>query len=101
MLTEYEAQKIRSRMLEELNAGPRAAWQCAAGLVLVTGLAVAGVVHDPAPNRSSYIAQEPAQASYSPADDLERQIYRVEPEAPADVTGNPVPVAAYGLQAFE
>jgi len=103
MLTEYEAQKIRSRMHEELNAGPRAAWQCAAGLLLVIGLAVADAVHDPAPNRSSYIAQVPerAQASYSPADDLEAQTYRVEPEAPADVTSNPVPVAASGLQAFE
>ena len=103
MLTEYEAQKIRSRMLEELNAGPRAVWQCAAGLLLAIALAVAAVVHDPAPNHSSNTAQPQsrAQASFSPADDLEAQTYRVETEAPSAVTTNRVPVAAHEFQALE
>lgn len=70
MMTEYEAQKLKESMYKELNIGPRAVWQCAAGLLIVIGLAVAGAVFDLHQGGQSDVAQaqERAQASVSRTD---------------------------------
>jgi hypothetical protein len=57
MMTEYEARKLSESMHNELNAGPRAVWQCVAGLVIAISLTVAGAAFDLRPNGSSDVAQ--------------------------------------------
>lgn len=42
MLTEYEAQKLQHEMRKELNAAPGVVFRCAAGLLIVVGLAMIG-----------------------------------------------------------
>ena len=56
-MTEYEARKLSESMHKELNAGPRAVWQCIAGLVIVISLMVAGTAFDLSPNGSSDVAR--------------------------------------------
>jgi hypothetical protein len=52
MMTEYEARKLSESMHNELNAGPRAVWQCIAGLLFVIGIVLAGAVFPPTVDRS-------------------------------------------------
>jgi hypothetical protein len=102
MMTEYEAQKLRKSMFRELNVGPLAVWQCAAGLLIVIGLAVGGTVFDLRPNTDRGMAQtrEHPQATVNSANSEEQgQAYAATPSPAADrpvlipVAGNSVAVA--------
>lgn len=42
MLTEYEALMLQRQFKRELNAGPRTVWRCAAGLLVLFAILVAG-----------------------------------------------------------
>jgi hypothetical protein len=87
MMTEYEAQKLRERMFRELNVGPLAVWQCAAGLLIVIGLAVGGTVFDLRPNTDSGMAQtrEHPQATVNSANSEEQgQAYAATPSPAED-----------------
>jgi hypothetical protein len=50
MMTEYEARELAESMHRELNAGPRAVWQCVAGLLVFIGVVLLGTVF---PTKSS------------------------------------------------
>ena len=94
-MTEYEAQKLKESMYKELNVGSRAVWQCAAGLLIVIGLAVAGSSFDLRRDGSSDVAraQDRPQASVShTASDGQGQAY-VAAQSPAEAVQNLVPVA--------
>ena len=94
MLTEHEAWLLSSRMHRELNAGPGGLWQCAAGLLILTGLAVAGTWFDPLQESSGQMAQERGQPSPRPDDDREREDYAYpDTQLPAEASRNLVPVA--------
>lgn len=87
MMTEYEAQKLRESMYKELNVGPLAVWQCAAGLLIVIGLAVLGASFNPRPDGPSDVAraQERPQASVShTAPDGQDQAYAATPSLAED-----------------
>ena len=92
-LTEYEARLLSSRMHRELNAGPVGLWQCAAGLLILTGLAVAGTWFDPLQDSSGQMAQERGQPSPRPDDDRERENFSYpDTQLPAEASRNLVPV---------
>lgn len=99
MLTEYEVRVLSARMHRELNIGPRGLWQCAAGLLILAALAVAGNWFDPLPNRPSEAAQERSQAAPARDDDRERQDRaNRETQLPAEGSRNLVPVAGSSLK---
>jgi len=95
-MTEYEAQKLRESMFKELNVGPLAVWRCAAGLLIVIGVAVAGALFGLGPDRSSDVAQSQARPSVS-RNDLDGQAY-AKTQSPAEAVQNLVPVAGVGVQ---
>ena len=54
MLTHYEARKVRAEMQQELEETSTALWKCAAGLFIVTALALFGAESGPAPEAAAY-----------------------------------------------
>lgn len=104
VLSEYEVQKLNDKMRNELGAGPAAVWRCAAGLLIVIGLAVMGPRFDPLLDRPSDVAQapQPVHESLARANDGVDQD-RVQPEAPspAAIGGSRFPAATFNLQTVE
>lgn len=91
-MTEYEAQKLKESMYRELNAGPRAVWQCVAGLLIVLGLGVTGSAFYKGVDDASAVAKaqaQPRQASMtSGGSEAQHELYpesRLAAETPQDV----------------
>lgn len=100
MMTQYEAQKLRESMYKELNVGSWAVWQCAAGLLIVIGLAVAGSLFDLRRDGSSNVAraQDRPQASVSHTPSDGQGQAEAAAQLPTQAVQNLVPVADVAVQ---
>jgi hypothetical protein len=94
MMTEYEARKLSESMHNELNAGPRAVWQCIAGLLFVIGIVLAGAVFPPTVDRSLEVnAPAGSQAAAVTRSDLDaRDHARAETQSRAGAARDSLPL---------
>jgi hypothetical protein len=103
-LSEYEVQKLKLQMRNELNTGLPALLRCAAGLLLIViGAVVLSPGNDPLLDRPSEVAQAQAQAQgqaslarYRDGDELRGA--RVEAQSPVETVSNLIPAASVSLQ---
>ena len=58
MLTHYEARKVQAEMQHELEETSNALWKCAAGLFIVTALALFGAESGVAPATAEYASSQ-------------------------------------------
>lgn len=95
MMTESEYRRLGVQMHRELKTGPAIVWKCAVGLLVLSGLALAGNWFDLIGNRAVEVAKVQAgQAAPPHGGNQQRQdIARPAAGLPVEVSHNPAPAA--------